>query len=220
MAQATARDRLVRSAFDLFDRQGYARTTVDDIAAAAGAGRSTFFRHFPSKEDVVFPDHDAILDTVEARLATASPDATTVALHEASRVVLRHYLEEGDVARARYRLTSSVPALRDAEMAGQRRYQRLFRRHLNAWLEAAGRPDDLVAEVLANAVVTAHNHVLRAWLRDESTDPESELETAIVGVVARLWRKTSTTESEHVVVVRTRRDLDDVLPELQRLVGP
>ena len=40
------------SAFELFDRQGFEGTTVDDIAAAAGIGRRTFFRYFASKNDV------------------------------------------------------------------------------------------------------------------------------------------------------------------------
>src|ERR1700733_4483234 len=48
----TSRADLEHVAFDLFDRQGFERTTVDDIARAAGIGRRTFFRYFPSKNAV------------------------------------------------------------------------------------------------------------------------------------------------------------------------
>jgi AcrR family transcriptional regulator len=216
---ATARERLIRAAFDLFAQHGFEQTTVEQIAAHAGVGRTTFFRHFPTKESVVFPDHSAILAAVDARLASGSPETADVALLEAARIVLRHYLDEDDLARERYRLTRTVPALRDAEIAGQRRYQRLFRRHLHSWTAAEQRPDELLAEVLANAVVTVHNHVLRRWLRGDSEDPLAELDPAVRDLTARLWpaRGDGAAESQ-VVVLRTGRDLGDLLPELERVL--
>lgn len=215
---SSTRDRLVQAAFDLFAEQGFERTTVDEIAARAGVGRTTYFRHFATKEAVVLPDHDAVLAAVEARLGSGQPSTATVALHEAARIVLGHYLAEGDVARRRYRLIRTVPALRDAEIAGQRRYQRLFRAHLNAWMAEQQDGSDLRAELIANAVVTAHNHVLRSWLRGTAEDPESELAEAITAVVPRLWSD-GTTDASQVVVLRTSRDLDRLLPQLQRLLA-
>ena len=44
---------LRRAAFRLFEIKGYAHTSVDEIAQAAGVSRSTFFRYFPSKEEVL-----------------------------------------------------------------------------------------------------------------------------------------------------------------------
>lgn len=214
----TARDRLVRAAFDLFAESGFERTTVEQIAARAGTGRTTFFRHFPTKESVVFPDHDAILGPVEARLRAADPPTAPLALHEAARLVLRHYLAEGDLARERYRLTRTVPALRDAEIAGQHRYQRLFRDRVAEWLAAERRPDPLLAEVLANAVVTAHNHVLRAWLREMDQDPEPQLERALRRITDRLWRPETAEPATEVVVLRTDRRLETILPRLEELL--
>ncbi|WP_127792842.1 TetR/AcrR family transcriptional regulator [Agromyces sp. LHK192] len=50
---SAARDRLLRTASDLFYREGIHAVGVDRIIAEAGVTRATFYRHFPSKEDLV-----------------------------------------------------------------------------------------------------------------------------------------------------------------------
>ena len=101
------------AAFALFDERGYEETTVDDIAERAGVSRSTFFRLYRSKEDVIFPDHERLMDTIKQRLAISSGATAIVAVSDAVQLVLLRYVEEGERARQRYALTSRVPALRD-----------------------------------------------------------------------------------------------------------
>jgi len=178
----TTRGRLVEAAFALFDEQGYDNTTVEEIASRAELGRTTFFRHFRGKEDVVFPDHDEILRRVDARLATATEHTRDAALREAARIVLDHYVDEGSTARARYRLTSTVPALREREIASAHRYQRVFTRHAQAW--HANEPDGaLRGELIGVAVITAHNHVLRDWLQEKSSTPHADFDTAMTAAL-------------------------------------
>jgi hypothetical protein len=167
---------------------------------------------------VVFPDHDTILTAVAARLRSGGPDTVGIALFESARIVLDHYLGERDVARERYRLTRTVPSLRNAEIAGQHRYLRLFREHLRSWSSGSENSDDLRIEVLANALVTAHNHVLRAWLRGEASDPRTDLETAVADLTARLWSPQDGPEESQIVILRTDRDLARLLPELKRIL--
>jgi len=50
---AERRERLFRSAMDLFARKGFAETTVEDITNAADLGKGTFFNYFPSKEHIL-----------------------------------------------------------------------------------------------------------------------------------------------------------------------
>jgi AcrR family transcriptional regulator len=52
--QPNASDRLVLAALDLFAERGYESTTVVEIAERAGLTKSTFFRHFPDKREVLF----------------------------------------------------------------------------------------------------------------------------------------------------------------------
>lgn len=232
----TARDRLIDAAFELFDERGYDQTTVDEIAARAGAGRTTFFRLFRAKEDVIFPPHEALLEAAAARLATATAETAGVALTEATGIVLEYYLTEGRRARVRYRLTTAAPALRDREFASMRLYQRLFREFAQRWL-----PDTpaarLRAELLGNAAVTAHNHVLRRWLRGESEAVREEFADAMAEVLrlhgagfgpaaAPAPEPSSEPEPDSgapaaapaVVVLRTRKDLDRLLPQLERML--
>ena len=69
----TTRAELERVAFALFEAKGFDETTVDDIAAAAGIGRRTFFRYYPSKNDVVWGDFDGELARLRGWLAATPP---------------------------------------------------------------------------------------------------------------------------------------------------
>lgn len=53
--QAT-RDAIVDAALDLFEEKGFTATTVDEITERADVAQRTFFRHFETKEAVLFPD--------------------------------------------------------------------------------------------------------------------------------------------------------------------
>ncbi|WP_299960552.1 TetR/AcrR family transcriptional regulator [uncultured Modestobacter sp.] len=178
---AAGREEIVDAAFRLFATRGYDATAVDDIATGAGISRSTFFRSFGSKEAVIFPDHDTLLGRVSERLRTSHANSALSAVVDAVKIVLFHYVAEGDRARERYRLTSAVPALRERELVSGARYQQLFRRHLSQWGDGSD-DSELRAEVSAAAVVAAHNRVLRRWLRGECTDPHEEIERALAVV--------------------------------------
>jgi AcrR family transcriptional regulator len=229
MSKPSARERLAEAAFALFDERGYEQTTVDDITERAGLGRTTFFRHYRSKEDVIFPDHDRLLEQIAERLRTSSHGTALVAVSDAVRLVLLHYIDEGDLARRRYALTSSVPALRDREIASVARYQRLFREFIAGWMASTGEADTgeagtaepapLRAELMAAAVVAAHNHVLRRWLRGESPDPVREVDEAL-GLVIDLYAAPAETAGGNgttIVAFRSGQDIDAVIPALRRL---
>jgi AcrR family transcriptional regulator len=220
MSRPQARERLAQAAFALFDERGYEQTTVDDIAERAGLGRATFFRHYRSKEDVIFPDHDLLLRQVGDRLRSSSHDTALAAVSDAVRLVLLHYLEEGELARRRYALTSKVTALRDREIVSVARYQRLFREFIADWMTDRGQSASLQAELMAAAVVSAHNHVLRRWLRGESPDPVREVDEAMRQVIALFApRIADPGVGTTVVAFRTGQPLETLLPAIQQALG-
>jgi AcrR family transcriptional regulator len=199
------RQRLAEAAVTLFDENGYDATTVDDIAARAGVSRSTFFRHYRSKDDAIFPDHDALLTRIDARLRASTAGTAIVAITDAVRIVLAHYVDDAEVSLRRYRLVREVPALRDREIASVARYQRLFREFVGAWLGDS--PDaGLRAELMAASVVAAHNQVLRGWLRAGGTyDPSGPLDHALGYVIATFRQLEQPRDSEQVVVATFSR---------------
>jgi len=71
--RARTRREIEAAAFALFATQGFARTTVEQIAMGAGVSPRTFFRHFPTKEDVVFADHDLSVSRLRVALDVADP---------------------------------------------------------------------------------------------------------------------------------------------------
>src|SRR3984885_10817088 len=231
MDKLTARDRLARDAFDMLHARSFQQTTIDDIAERAGLGRAPFFRHYRSKEDVIFPDHDLLLERGRDRLPPTGPDTALAAACDAVRLVLLHYLDEGDLARRRYVLTSTVPALRDREIVSVARYQRLFREYIAERMAdgepaVSGEPAEsgesaaLQAELMAAAVASAHNHVLRRWLRGDSADPVRELDAAMRQVIALFTPRAAGLDADGTTVLafRTGQPLEALLPAIQQLL--
>ncbi|MDP9827433.1 TetR family transcriptional regulator [Kineosporia succinea] len=173
--------RIAAAAFELFEARGYDGTTVDAIAERAGIARRTFFRYFRSKDDVIFPDHDSLLAMVNQHLIAQTALDPIEAICGAVKLVLLSYLDDPKVSVQRYRLSRSVPALRDRELASVQRYERTFSRYVRGRL-AGTLPEAqavLRADVVAAAVVAAHNAVLREWLRaGGGYDPIGDLDTA------------------------------------------
>jgi len=71
-----ARQRLVLAAVDLFTEQGYDATTVAEIAERAGVTKSTFFRHFPDKRELLVAGQESMCQLLAEGIAEA-PDGVS-----------------------------------------------------------------------------------------------------------------------------------------------
>lgn len=89
--EPNAPERLVQAALDLFEERGYDNTSVIDIAQRAGLGKSTFFRHFKDKREVLFSagTMDGLLtEAIASAPTTATPlEAVAHALDAAGKDV-------------------------------------------------------------------------------------------------------------------------------------
>ncbi len=154
---------VVAAAIDLFAENGYDATSVEQIAQAAGVSRSTFFRQFGGKEDVVFVDHEELLAELAAFL-DGPHENPWAAVCDASMQVFRHFAADPQLARRRYTIVREVPVLREREIVTVFRYERLFDEYLRGALPGL---DPVDAVGFAALVTAVHNHVLRRLLRGE-----------------------------------------------------
>jgi AcrR family transcriptional regulator len=140
-------------AMRLFHEQGYAATTVDQIAAAADVSPSTFFRYFPTKEDVVLTDdYDPLMVTaLRAQPVELSP---IEAIRRSVRELFSQLTDaQWEQEQRRQQLIASVPELR---MRTQQQYADSITLLAEVVAERAGLPsDDFSCRVVAGAVMGA-----------------------------------------------------------------
>ncbi len=149
------------AALDLIDRHGYDATTCEQIAGAAEVSTATFFRYFPTKEDVVLTDdYDPMITHA---IATRPPEesALEAARHGLAGVLGELGDEEMKIIRSRTALLLSVPALRSRlqEQMSSTRFA-----FASAFAPRMGKnPDDLVVQVLAAACAAALAVAIETW---------------------------------------------------------
>ncbi|RVW01879.1 TetR family transcriptional regulator [Rhodococcus xishaensis] len=178
---ADFRVHVATQAIRLFAERGYEATTVDEIAAAAGVSRRTFFRQFRSKEDVIFADHESLLEQASAYLATATQEPWE-AVCAAAHLVFDRFRENRELSVRRYQVVQRVPALRDRELVTGYRYERLFTDYLRSAVPSA-KALDIVG--FAASVTACHNYLLRAMIRGDESATPTELERTLVEIRRR-----------------------------------
>jgi len=149
--KARTRAAIREHALRLFREQGYAATTVDQIAEAADVSPSTFFRYYPTKEDVVLQDDLDVLAL--AAFEAQSRDLSPVAAFRAAAREAFAALDEDDLAKLREtaEMTLTVPELRARAMD---EYTRTIGVIAEAAAKRSGRdPNDFSVRILAGAIV-------------------------------------------------------------------
>lgn len=155
------RERLQRCALALFEERGYVETPVTAIAREAGVSHMTFFRHFPSKADVVVSD---LFDPVIAA-AVASQPAPSPALERAVRGLvsaMEHEAAREEMRSPQFRqrlgLITSTPELRSALWTSGQLSQQAIAEALTTSGTSA-----VAARTAAGAVMGAATAVLLHW---------------------------------------------------------
>lgn len=171
--RARARAEIVTAAHQLFLAQGYAETSVEQIAEAAGVAPRTVFRHFPRKEDLVFHRHAEQVGRFAQLLEQEPPERAPLdALVGALLGMLR--LDEGPSDGSILRLLDREPELqrRDAALVADH--------HATAVEFLLGRgADQQRAELLAGAFMGAMHAARRLVLLQPEIPPHEHLAAAV-----------------------------------------
>jgi AcrR family transcriptional regulator len=168
---ATRRE-LMTVALRLFEKQGFDKTTVEEIAAAAEVAPRTFFRYFPCKEDVLFADHPELVTLLRDTLATRPADEPVIdAVRRATLAGIDKVVADPSLFLTRSRLAASVPAAH-----AHSRYLDADYEDVIAEAVAASRhtdpATDLEARVIARAVWSATRAARDIWVeRNAKHDP-------------------------------------------------
>jgi AcrR family transcriptional regulator len=152
------RARLLAAALDLFARQGYDRTTVAEIAAAAGVTEMTFYRHFGSKDQLLLDDpYDPLIAGAIGDQPTGLPPLVRAVrgIRSAWRGV--PITDEDDV-RERVAIVAATPSLAAAVRAGTAATEAAIVTEL-----VAGGADPADAAIAAAAVMAALMSALLQW---------------------------------------------------------
>jgi AcrR family transcriptional regulator len=159
-----ASGRLADAAIELSVEHGFRALTVADIAAHAGVTERTFYRHFATKEDVLFAEGQAILDLLLASI-DAAPVAETPAevLRRAIASLAKAFQTERSRHRNRANVIASDPALVERDLFKQYAWSQAIAARLHArGLELAR------ATVVATAATAAFRTAFLGWTRDRS----------------------------------------------------
>lgn len=176
--RARTREAIQQAALRLFAEHGYDGVTVERIAAEAGVSHTTFFRYFPTKEDVVLSDN---YDPLIARFVAARGEADPVervrrGIAEALALLDEH---EMVVVRERTRLMLSASALRARQWENRASTQRLLEEVLRG--DASGAVP-LALRATAAACTAALATAVTAWAEDDGADLAATVDAAFAAL--------------------------------------
>jgi AcrR family transcriptional regulator len=182
-----ARERLVLAAVDLFTEQGYDATTVAEIAERAGVTKSTFFRHFPDKRELLVAGQDALSRLLVEGIGEAPDDAgpldaVAIGLARAASMMGPLNRELGPRLRAAVAASAELQARDALKSVG------LATAMVGALVDR-GVPAP-TAHVAAELGVLAFKQGYAAWVDD--ADPDADLAPFALAALAELRAATAT----------------------------
>jgi AcrR family transcriptional regulator len=180
-------------ALDLFARQGFEHTTIEEIAAEAGLSRSSFFRYFGTKEDAALIS----LETYGHRIAdalAARPDAEP--LWTALRRAFDQFVGRpaaSDQERRLWRMLMETPSLRARLIERQQGWRNLLAPEIarRMGVQPEQRSGDIRAIAIAAAALSCLDVVTHAWVTGPGNTPIAHLldhAMDAVGLADRQWK--------------------------------
>ena len=152
-------------ALKLFADKGYEQTTIDDIAHASAMSPRTFFRYFPTKEDVVLWDEYDELSFAELLGSQEHEDPLVRLITTVRQIIAGVHDRDRDLLLARTRLSFQVPEIRARFLDQQASTMGALYPQLAGAL--GGDPDDLGLRVMLSALFAAMLVAVERWQHDD-----------------------------------------------------
>ncbi len=176
---ATTHAEISHTGLSLFIEHGFDRVTIDDIATACGIGRRTFFRYFPSKNDLPWGQFDEMLAGMRAHLASLPP---SLSLRDALRIaiVVFNHIPDGELQYHRERMTLllTVPSLVAHSAIRYADWRQVIAEYV---AERRGEPaHSLVPQTVAWVCLGVSLAAYEQWLADDSSSLSHLLDDAFL----------------------------------------
>jgi mycofactocin system transcriptional regulator len=191
----------------MFAAQGYDAVTIDALADAAGIGRRTFFRYFPTKADTLMADFDRDLARLQAALRNSDPDLTIMdALRRAIVEVSSAPDQDFAGQRVRLELQSANPTLLANSVVHFERWQRVVAEFA---ADRLGQPADaLLPQVIARAAFGALLAGFSSWQDDATGELAPDLDAALAALASGFDNLTPPSPAASETSPRTRSPKD------------
>jgi len=162
LTRETVRAQIAETAWNVFAERGFDDVTVNEVAAATGISRASFFRYFSSKEEAVF----VALEAMGAEIATALEERPPEerpweALRRAFDAATPNYASNPARSLARLNLTRETPSLRAHQLERQAQWRGVIGPALA--LRTGLRPDDVRIEAVVGAALAALDAATERW---------------------------------------------------------
>jgi mycofactocin system transcriptional regulator len=166
---STTHEQVARTALELFAREGFEETTMDDIAATLGIGRRTLFRYFKSKNDMVWGDFDQVLDRLRADFAALDRKLPLMEALRRAAVSSNTYPAAAlPELRIRMTLITTVPALQAHSMLRYAEWRQVVAEFAAARLRRD--PADFAPQAIGHAALAASTSAFTRWVHHPGSD--------------------------------------------------
>jgi mycofactocin system transcriptional regulator len=167
--QVTSRAELENISLAMFSAHGFELTSVDEIAAAAGIGRRTFFRYFKSKNDAVWGDFDAELERFAQWFDDCPPEVPILSAIRDGVLEFNSFDQPATASlRDRMRIILSSPALQAYSTLRYRAWRQVIVGFSAARLGVS--ENDLVPRALGHLALAAALAAYEQWLACDDSD--------------------------------------------------
>ena len=158
-----------KAALQVFAERGFEQTRVEDVAAAAGISRRSFFRYFASKNDILFAGYDRLLEELEVWLGEQPADRPLLDVIAEGTLRFNRMHSDGAAAhRERMELILHTPALWANASLRHAEWRAVVARYAARRLDVDA--DALVPQLVGHVALGAANAAYEEWLRDPSVD--------------------------------------------------
>jgi AcrR family transcriptional regulator len=173
--KAETRMRVLQVAHAMFHEKGFDATTIDDLCFAVPISKRTFFRYFPDKEALVFPNRDMRLDRFVGLLADAPrTEQPFDTFRRVTRLFAAEYMDNREQLLAQQSLVALSPAL----LAREREIDHDWEQAIADSFAARFPPGPVSrrrAEVLAGAMIGVVRATMRHWFASGCVDDLEQL---------------------------------------------